>query len=251
MVHPVPHPFFDPAQADAFNALADETDSSFEVRYFHLHGQGGLARTLIVIGTNGHSRLTNVHEDDWAENKPTTPFGVMPLLTETSADGKTKLQIAESDAIERYLARKFGLFGNGTAFEKVLVNTFANSTQGLIMSIFNSYGLIEDRAVRTKNKGPLISDSIAPWIKYHEQHLQANGANGHYVGNKVSLADVKTDYVISMIQGLSGDELVSEEKTPAIWKVRQEMDKIGGVAEWKASEEYKSLGKENFDFLGY
>jgi hypothetical protein len=50
---------------------------------------------------------------------------------------------------------------------------------------------------------------------------------------------------------LSGEELISEEKTPAIWKVRQEIDKIEGVAEWKASEEYKSIGKENFDMLGY
>ncbi|KAG0284301.1 hypothetical protein BGZ96_011312 [Linnemannia gamsii] len=251
MVHPVAHPFFNPAQAPAFNALAEKTDSNFEIRYFHVHGQGGIARTLIVIGTHDHTRLKNVFEYDWAEYKPTTPFGVMPLLTETSADGKTKLQVAESDAIERYLARKFGLFGNGTAFEKVLVNTFANSTQGLIMSIFDTYGLIEDPATRTKNKGPLITIKITPWIKYHEQHLQANGANGHYVGNSVTLADVKTDYVISMIQGLSGEELISKEKTPAIWRIRQEIDKIEGVAEWKASEEYKSIGKENFDFLGY
>jgi glutathione S-transferase len=196
MVYPTAHPFFNPAQADAFNALADKTDSTFEVRYFHVHGQGGPARSIIVIGTHDHTRLKNVFEYDWADYKPTTPFGVMPLLTETSADGKTKLQVAESDAIERYLARKFGLFGNGTAFQEVLVNTFANSTQGLIMSIFNTYGLIEDPAVRAKNKGPLITDNIAPWIKYHEQHLQANG---HYVGNSVTLADVKTNYVISMI----------------------------------------------------
>ncbi|KAF9540848.1 hypothetical protein EC957_003711, partial [Mortierella hygrophila] len=240
------HPFFDPAQAAAFNALADKTDSSFEVRYFHLHGQGGLTRTLIVIGTNGHSRLTNVHEGDWADYKPTTPFGVMPLLTETSADGKAKLQVAESDAIERYLARKFELFGNGTAFEEVLVNTFANSTQGLIMSIFNSYGLIEDPAVRTKNKGPLISDNTAPWIKYHKQHLQANGANGHYVGNKVSLADVKTDYV-----GLSGEELVSEVKTPAILRLKKESEKVEEIAVWKALEEYKGFSEHDFAFLGF
>lgn len=251
MVHPVAHPFFNPAQASAFNALADKTDSTFEIRYFHVHGQGGIARTLIVIGTHDHTRLKNVFEYDWAEYKSSTPFGVMPLLTETSADGKTKLQVAESDAIERYLAHKFGLYGNGTAFEKVLVDTFANSTQGLIMSIFNNYGLIEDPAVRAKNKGPLITDNIAPWIKYHEQHLQANGANGHYVGNSVTLADIKTYYVISMIQGLSGEELISEEKTPAIWRIRQEIDEIEGVAQWKASEEYKSIGKENFDFLGY
>ncbi|KAG0258822.1 Glutathione S-transferase S1 [Linnemannia exigua] len=245
------HAFFNPTQAAAFDALAPKTDSTFEIRYFHLHGQGGMSRTLIVIGTGGHSRLTNVHEGDWAEYKPTTPFGVMPLLTETSADGKTKLQIAESDSIERYLARKFGLFGSGSAFEEVLVNTFANNTQALIVEIINKFALVEDAEVKAANKRPLITDHIARWIKHHEEHLQAKGANGHYVGNKVTLADVKTDYVISMIQGVSGEELVSEEKTPAIWKVRQEMDKIEGVAAWKASEEYKSLDKENFEFLAY
>ncbi|KAF9908659.1 Glutathione S-transferase S1 [Linnemannia zychae] len=245
------HPFFNPAQAAAFDALASKTDSNFQVRYFHLHGQGGMCRTLVVVGTGGHSQLTNVHEGDWAEYKPTTPFGVMPLLTETSADGKTKIQIAESDAIERYLARKFGLFGNGSVFEKVLVNTFANNTQGLIYEIFGKFSLVEDAEVKAANKGPLIADHIVRWIKHHEEHLQANGANGHYVGNKVTLADVKTDYVISMIQGVSGEELVSKSKTPAIWKVREEMDKVEGIAAWKASEEYKSLDKENFEFLAY
>ncbi|KAF9128600.1 hypothetical protein BGW39_004896, partial [Mortierella sp. 14UC] len=83
------------------------------------------------------------------------------------------------------------------------------------------------------------------------EHLQANGANGHYVGNKVTLADAKTDYVISMIKGVSGDELISESKTPAIWKVRQEMDKVEGVAVWKASEEYKALDKDNLELLAY
>ncbi|KAF9904513.1 hypothetical protein EC991_002621 [Linnemannia zychae] len=244
------HPYFDPAQAAAFNALATKTDSTFQIKYFRIHGLGAISRTIIVIGTGGHSQLTNTFEDDWSEYKPTTPFGLLPLLTETSADGKTKLQIAESDSIERYLARKFGLFGND-AFEEVLVNTFASHTVSLISQIFSKYSVSEDPQVRAAAKGPLVSDHIAPWIKYHEKHLQANGANGHYVGNKVTLADIKTDYVITMIQGVTGEELISESKTPAIWKVRQEMDKIKSVAAWKASEEYKVLSKENDALLGY
>ncbi|KAK3840982.1 MAG: hypothetical protein J3R72DRAFT_510707 [Linnemannia gamsii] len=160
-------PLLQPAQAATFNALACMTDSTFEIRYFHVHGQGGMARTLIVIGTEGHSRLTN------------------------------------------------------------------------------------DAEVKAANKGPLITDHIVRWIKYHEEHLQANDANGHYVGDKVTLADVKTEYVISMILGVSGEELVSESKTPAIWRVREEMGKIEGIDVWKALEEYKSLDKENFEFLAY
>ncbi|KAG0279035.1 hypothetical protein BGZ95_002490 [Linnemannia exigua] len=245
------HAYFNPAQASAFNALASKTDSTFQVKYFKIHGSGAISRILIVIGTGGHKQLSNAYEDDWSDYKPTTPFGLMPLLTETSADGKTKLQIAESDAIERYLARKFDLFGNGTAFEEVLVNTFSSHTMALINQIFNKWGIIEDPMVRAANKESLATDQIAPWIKHHEKHLQANGTNGHYVGNKVTLADVKTDYVITMIQALTGEELVSESKTPAIWRVRQEMDKIESVAAWKGSEEYKVLSKENYDMLAY
>ncbi|KAK3840961.1 MAG: hypothetical protein J3R72DRAFT_422412 [Linnemannia gamsii] len=238
------HPFFNPAQAAAFNVLITKTDSTFEIRYFHVHGQGGIARTLIVIGTGGHSRLTN----RLARIQTHHTFGVMPLLTETSSDGKIKLQIAESDSIERYLARRFGLFGNGSAFEEVLVNTFANNTQALIIEIFNKVALVEDAEVKAANKGPLITDHIIRWIKHHDEHLQANGANGHYVGDKFTLAD---EYVISMILGVSGEELVSESKTPAIWRAREEMDKVEGIAVGKASEEYKSLDKENVEFLAY
>ncbi|KAF9128603.1 hypothetical protein BGW39_004899 [Mortierella sp. 14UC] len=242
------HPYFDLAQTTAFNTLAHKTDSTFEIRYFHVHGMGAMSRTIITIGGG---KLANVHAEDWAIFKPTAPFGAMPLLTETPADGKTRLQIAESDAIEHYLARKFGLFGNGSVFEEVLVESFASNTQALINEIFDKYTIIQDPAVKAANKGPLIGHHIARWIKHHEEHLQANGANGHYVGNKATLADVKTDYVITIIQAMTGEALVSENKTPAIWRVRQEMDKIESVAAWKASEEYKSISKDNYTLLGY
>ncbi|KAF8936686.1 hypothetical protein BGZ47_009385 [Haplosporangium gracile] len=110
------------------------------------------------------------------------------------------------------------------------------------MSIFNKYSLIEDSAIRTKNKGPLIKDNI---------HLQANEVNGHYVGELVTFADVKADDLITAIQGNSGDESVSEEKTPATRRVRKELEKVEGIAVWRASEEYKSISEQSFAFLGY
>ncbi|KAG0298196.1 hypothetical protein BGZ96_001741 [Linnemannia gamsii] len=247
------HPFFNPSQSTAFAALAPARDSTFQYRYFRAHGMRAIPRTLIAIGTGSAvlSRLSNNFGEDWATYKPTTPFGVVPILIETSADGKSTIQIAESDAIERYLSRKFGLLGNGTVFEEVLVDTFSNNSQALITQAFVKYLPISDPELRADNKGPLITDNIVPWIMYHEQHLQANGANGHYVGNSVTLADVKTDYLINIIQGITGEELVSEEKTPAIWRVRKELEKIEGVAVWRGSEEYKAISEQNFAFLGF
>ncbi|KAK3806550.1 MAG: hypothetical protein JOS17DRAFT_822878 [Linnemannia elongata] len=248
-----PHPFFNPSQSSVFAALAPKRDSTFEYRYFRVHGMRSIPRTLIAIGTGSSvlSHLTNNFSQDWSTYKSTTPFGFLPVLTETSADGLSKLEIVESDVIERYLARKFGLLGNGNVFDEILVDTFTNSTQTVTSQLFEKYFAIRDPALRAANKGPLISDHIVPWIKYHEQHLQANGANGHYVGDSVTLADVKTDYLISAIQGVTDEELISEEKTPAIWRVKKELEKVEGVAVWRASEEYKGISEQNFAFLGF
>jgi len=231
------HAFFEPSQRAAFNALASRTDSTFEIKYFPIHGLAGIARTILAIAG---AKFTTFNPEDWAAEKPHAPFGVMPLLVETSADGKTKLQIAESDAIERYLARKFGLLG-ADAFEDTLVNSFVSNTTGLQVHIFVKYFLVKDLELKAANKEPLITNNITPWIKYHEQHLKDNGASGHYVGNKVSLADLKTDMMIRLIQSMTGEELISESKTPALWKVRVELSKIEGVAAWKKTEQFKAL----------
>ncbi|KAG9063282.1 Glutathione S-transferase S1 [Linnemannia hyalina] len=241
------HAYFNPAQAAAFNALATTKGSTFEIKYFNIHGLGGVTRTLLAISGN---KFTSNNPEDWASEKPLAPFGVMPLLTETSADGKTIIQIAESDAIERYLANKFGLLGSNT-FEEVLVNTFVSNNHSLQSAIFSKYLINKDPELKAANKEPLITSNIAPWIKYHEQHLVANGANGHYVGNKVTLADVTTDFLIGLIQGVTGEELVSKSKTPAIWEVREKLNKIEGLAAWKQTEEFKMLSEKNFAVLGF
>ncbi|KAF9080365.1 hypothetical protein BGX23_002273 [Mortierella sp. AD031] len=241
------HTYFNPAQTKDFIAQAPKTDGTFEIKYFGIHGFAGTARTILALSG---AKFTSDVPEDWASEKPLAPFGVMPLLTETSADGKTKLQVAESDAIERYLSRKFGLMGKD-GFEEVLINTFASNSQGLVSQILFKYWMVKDAELKAANKEPLITSNIVPWIKYHEEHLKANGANGHYVGDKVSLADVKTDFVISLIQSVSGEELVSEEKTPAIWKVRVELNKIEGLAAWKKTEEFKQLSEKNYAAIGF
>ncbi|KAF9117483.1 hypothetical protein BG015_006977, partial [Linnemannia schmuckeri] len=82
-------------------------------------------------------------------------------------------------------------------------------------------------------------------------HLIANGSNGHYIGNKVTLADVTTDSLIGLIQGVTGEELVSKSKTPAIWEVREKLNKIENLAAWKKTEMFKELNEKTFAALGF
>ncbi|KAF9925465.1 Glutathione S-transferase S1 [Linnemannia zychae] len=241
------HAYFDPAQRAEFNALARKTDSTFVIKYFGLHGLGGVCRTILALSGN---KFTAETPEDWATEKPKAPFGVMPLLTEISADGAHTLQVAESDAIERYLSHKFGLLGQDE-FENVLVNTFVSSTQSLQNQILFKYSVVKEPELKAAAKEPLVTKSIIPWVEYHEKHLKENNSNGHYVGNKVTLADIKTDFVIGLIQSVTGEDLVSESKTPAIWEVRKKLNEQKHLMAWKATDEYKALSEKNLALLGF
>ncbi|KAF9566405.1 hypothetical protein EC968_003781 [Mortierella alpina] len=239
------HAFFDPAQAAAFNAAASKKDSQFEVRYFGLHGLGNITR--VILASSG-AKFTNFNPDNWAAVKPEAPFGVMPLLKETTSDGKV-IQIAESDAIERYLSKKFGYYGDNI-FEETLINTFVSNDNDIQGKIFG-FLLIKDAQQKAEAKENVMTGAVANWIKNHELHLQNNGANGHYIGNKFTLADFKTAQVIEIIKGFTGDDLISEKLTPALVKVKATVDKIPSLAAWRATDEFKALDEKNKAVLGF
>ena len=240
------HAFFDPAQTAAFNEAALKRDSDFEIRYFGLHGLGDMARMMLAAGG---AKFTTINPENWAEEKPKAPFGVMPLLKETTSDGKV-IQISESSAIDRYIAKKFGFLGDN-AFEENLVNTFVSNDQSLQDQIFVKYLRIKDVEEKAEAKKLLVENSVAPWIKNHEQHLQANGANGHYVGNKTTMADFKTAMMVRMVQGIIGEDIISQKKTPALLKVKTQVDNIPSLAAWRTTDEYKALAEKNFAILCY
>ncbi|KAF9185759.1 hypothetical protein BGZ51_002102 [Haplosporangium sp. Z 767] len=241
-----PHPYFDPAQAAAFNEISTKKDSVFEFKYFKIHGFGQISRQMLA---SSGAKFTLFDSDKWAEEKPNAPFGCMPLLKETSSDGRV-IQIAESDAIERYLAKKFGFYGSD-AFEEVLVNTFISQANSLIYKTFMQYYMIKDAELKAKAKEEFATKFFPEFIKAHEVHLQGNGANGHYIGNKASLPDFKLAQLVSMIQSITGEDLISEKLTPAIFKVKTEVNKIPGLVAWMQTEEFKALSKANFEALGY
>ncbi|KAG0352830.1 hypothetical protein BC939DRAFT_450685 [Gamsiella multidivaricata] len=241
------HPYFDPAQAAVFNELSTARDSTFEVSYFGLHGFAGVTRTILAAGG---ANFKNYVPADWATEKPSAPFGVIPLLKETSKDGSKTIHVAESDAIERYLAKKFGFTG-ANAFEETLVNTYAAHTTALFQQCFLKYFGTKDEEVKAKAKADMASGSIPGWVNFHEKYLAANGSNGHYVGDKTSLADIKTYHILGLLQSLTGEDLISESKTPAIWKVKTTLESMPSVRAWRETEDFKAFSEKNLNFLGY
>lgn len=86
-----------------------------------------------------------------------------------------------------------------------------------------------------------LSEELPLWIETHTKHLKDNGSNGHYVGNKLSLADLKTANIIDHFQFIKDGDKVLEmikKKSPEIWKVKETVDAEPRLQQWRQSEGY-------------
>ncbi|KAF9585362.1 hypothetical protein BGW38_002724 [Lunasporangiospora selenospora] len=83
---------------------------------------------------------------------------------------------------------------------------------------------------------------VPKWIRIHEEHLRANGSNGHYVGDQVSLADLRSADMVDMILRFPmAGETISQETAPGLLKVKAAVDTHPAIVQWRDSELFKSL----------
>lgn len=118
------------------------------------------------------------------EEKKSTLFGVLPNLFEATPTGEV-IEVAETDAIESYLSRKFNLLGND-AFDEMKIKAFCCSIQSASNFLLIRVAGIKDPEVKAAMRTQFIETTVPRFVTYHERHLEANGRNGHYVGDKVN-----------------------------------------------------------------
>lgn len=94
----------------------------YKLRYFDVRGLAELCRYIFAYAQVEYQD-DRLKREDWASIKPTTPFHQLPVL---EVDGKV---IAQSNAIARFLARRFNLAGKDE-YEQALVDGLADYLNG-------------------------------------------------------------------------------------------------------------------------
>lgn len=108
----------------------------------------------------------------------------------SKATSELVLEIPESEAIERYLARKFGLLGRD-AWEETAINTFYCSSNA-VMSLYVNKVLLAFPDSKERELEKFVTKQVPQWIVQHEKWLARNGSNGFYVGDQVNQKQPKT-----------------------------------------------------------
>ncbi|KAG0246998.1 hypothetical protein B0O80DRAFT_106302 [Mortierella sp. GBAus27b] len=224
---------------ERMSELAMSKDNKFKLLYLPFHGVVTGLRAMVFMSGAEH---TFIHPEDWTVEKPTTPLGAMPVLYEIAPSGEV-LELCELSAVEHYLGQKYGWIGDNL-WESNLVKMYHSSSQAVF-----------DKLVTTVVRAPkehydqmlqIYKSKILPeWVHYHERALVNNGSNGHYVGDKLTIADIKTATIIDNIISMTGDSFLSREKTPGIMAVYDSLEKNPKYAAWKSSEQWKTYDETN------
>ncbi|CAO3565860.1 unnamed protein product [Mortierella alpina] len=212
---------------------------SFQLLYFPIHSNGATSREILSYG---QAQWTNLVPKDWDREKTRTPFHVLPVLYIATHLDK-ELILSEAGVIEHYLSKQFGLLGENE-YEENLIKVFHSSSASMQNSHASSAVWVASEA-RAAGVAAFREGALRTWMETHEKHLMANGDNGHYVGNQLSLADIKTANAIDHL-GLQpgGQQLVDLiMRSPALKKVHTAVAQSPRIAAWRASQEYQLLSR--------
>lgn len=151
----------------------------YKLYYFEITGRGETARMMFHYAGVPFEDI-RIKFGEWKEMKPTTPYGVLPIL---EIDGK---KLCQTNTINRYLAKQFGLCGNNDwesaqcdeigdfisemfcVLQKILMNAKTEEAKKEAKDLLdNEYikKLMAKMAQRLKDNGTgwLVSDNIT-WI---------------------------------------------------------------------------------------
>ncbi|KAG0332159.1 hypothetical protein BG000_010276 [Podila horticola] len=223
-------------------ATSNPVDSKFELIYFGIQVRAEIPRLMLAYG-GANIKYTTA---DWPAMKQKTRYGSLPALFETTGNG-TVLEFAESQAIERYLAKKFNLLG-ANAWEEHLVNEYVH---GLDCELTNHMKVVFASVETRQKEAESFSRDFTKWSAFIERHLAANGNNGHFVGDKISWADLKAAVLVWRLELVWPVACgVEAPKVPeALVRVADTVKRDAKVKAWLASEEHHKFDANTKGFF--
>ncbi|CAL2040712.1 unnamed protein product [Caenorhabditis brenneri] len=178
----------------------------YKLTYFDVRGLGEVSRQLFHLADIPFEDVRIPRNDNtaWSEFKKHTPFGQMPVLTIKDTENDTEIEIPQSSAIGRYLAKKFGYAGK-TNEEAAWVDA--------VIDQFKDFLISQKRltmAMRNK-KSPeqieeLIESEVNPAKRVYFKilnELLEKSQSGYLIGDSLTWADLQIADNLTTLKGLN------------------------------------------------
>jgi len=119
------------------------------------------------------------------------------------------------------------------------VNEYYNSSDALANYYIKV--LFSTPENRLKEAETFYSVHFSKWAAAHEKHLQANGNNGHYVGESITLSDMRTTQVMHLLKLMLPSGMEFPVLPAGLAKLIESVETEPKIAVWLQSDEYSKL----------
>ena len=195
--------------------------SKYTLTYFNLRGRAEVTRLIFAQAGVEYEdkRITN---EQWAELKPTTPTGTVPLL---EVDGE---MFHGSRPFSRFVAERHGLAGTND-LENLQLAGIVDTIADLLLKLMPFFFEKDDT-----RKAQLLKDfaeTHAPrYLGILEKMAGANNSAGDWLyGPKVTYADISLFVTNDIISKVVPNTL---DKYPALTKLITSVENLPNIAKW-------------------
>ena len=194
---------------------------TYKLYYFQGRGGAEVTRWVFIQAGVPYEDI-RLSREEWAEFKPKSPAGGMPIL---EIDGKL---YAGSGPIARYIAEQHGLAGSN-ALENFELSTIYDVTQDLLLRLLVLHMEKED-ARKAELKKELDETHLPKYLGILNKRITDNGsADGWIYGNKVTYVDMRIAVMMDFVLKASPNAL---DAFPAVAKLKAAVEALPNIAKW-------------------
>lgn len=223
-----------------------QKNAEITLGYWGIRGLGQPIRFLLVAADVPFSEVrlgvlqdgTILHENkeakDWSSvrSKLDMPFPNLPYLIDTS--GASPVSLSQSNAILRYLARRFDFYGDSET-DRIEIDILQEQAYDFRNEIVDTaYTLGEGYAAAFKH----FSNNILPqYMDGFEIYLANRDQGNYFVGGRLSLVDFVL-YELVWQMTLMVPNSITDTNRPALFAFIREFEKEPRIANYMQSQNY-------------
>ncbi len=199
--------------------------STYKLIYFNAKGRAEVSRFILAqAGVQYEDK--RITSEEWAELKPTTVYGTIPVL---EVDGK---QLAGAQVIARFLAERFGLAGS---------NDFENADIAGLNDVIFDLGLQivkiwheKDESRRAPLKKELGETHLPRYLGILEKRAQSSGAPEGWLWGELTWTDFNFYQILEFLQleflqPMDPDVLKSY---PTLTTLKASVESLPNISKW-------------------
>ncbi|XP_046990701.1 glutathione S-transferase-like [Schistocerca americana] len=192
---------------------------AYKLIYFNARGKAEHIRFIFAYAGVDYVD-ERIPKEKWSHYKSRMPYGMVPVL---EINGK---QVAQSNAIARYLARQYGLAGKDE-WESLQCDVLVDTLSDLKQALFQ-YRMEPDPLRKDERKQTLLKETIPFFLDKFEKVLEENG--GFSVGGALTWTDFVFAVSLENFELIFGKE--SLDHYPKLKALKDKVFSLPRIQEW-------------------